>query len=64
MHNPASDVARRRCGAPGFALRFTPAEWKSLLEDRTFLRDADNSYWPRRLMGVPVQIVPDHQICP
>ncbi len=42
-----------------FALRFTPAQWRSLLEDDDFLRDADNSYAPRRLMGVPVEIVPD-----
>jgi hypothetical protein len=42
-------------------LRFTPAEWRRLLEDASFLRDRDNSYAPRRLMGVPVEIVPDHR---
>lgn len=42
-------------------LRFTPAEWRHLLEDASFLRDCDNSYAPRRLMGVPVEIVPDHR---
>ena len=42
-------------------LRFTPAEWRSLLRDGDFLRDPDNSCRPRRLMGLPVQIVPDHR---
>ena len=42
-------------------LRFTPAEWRHLLEDASFLRDCDNSYAPRRLMGLPVEIVPDHR---
>jgi hypothetical protein len=43
-------------------LMFTPAEWRSILEDREFLEDEDNSYRvPRRLMGLPVQIIPDHQ---
>jgi hypothetical protein len=46
---------------PFRTLRFTPAEWRALLEDRSFLRDDDNSYAePRRLMGLPVVIVPDH----
>jgi hypothetical protein len=49
-----------RPAAYTFALRFTPAEWRHLLADSAFLRDPDNSYLPRRLMGVPVQIVPDH----
>ena len=48
-----------------FLFRFTPAEWRSLLEDEAFLRQPDNSYRPpRRLMGVPVQIVPDHELTP
>jgi hypothetical protein len=43
------------------ALHFTPAEWHALLADRGFLRSDDNSFEaPRRLMGVPVEIVPDH----
>jgi hypothetical protein len=45
-----------------FTLRFTPAEWRSLLHDGSFLRDPDNSFSPRRLMGLPVQIVPDHRL--
>jgi hypothetical protein len=44
-----------------FALRFTPAEWRHVLEDPSFLADRDNSYRaPRKLMGLPVEIVPDH----
>jgi hypothetical protein len=43
-------------------LHFTPSEWRDLLEDGDFLRDPDNSYRvPRRLMGVAVEIVPDHR---
>ena len=45
-----------------FTLRFTPAEWRALLRDAAFLNDADNRYCPpRRLMGVAVEIVPDHR---
>jgi hypothetical protein len=44
----------------GYKLRFTPAEWRSLLHDESFLRDPDNDFHPRRLMGLPVEIVPDH----
>jgi hypothetical protein len=47
-----------------YVFRLTPAEWRALIEDKTFLRDPDNSYRPRRLMGVPVQIVPDHRLGP
>ncbi len=43
------------------ALRFTPAEWRALLEDRSFLEQPDNDFAPRRLMGLPVEIVPDHR---
>ena len=42
-------------------LRFTPAEWRVLLEDRSFLEQPDNDFAPRRLMGLPVEIVPDHR---
>jgi hypothetical protein len=42
-------------------LTFTPAEWRHILADRDFLDDPDNRYSvPRRLMGLAVQIVPDH----
>lgn len=43
-------------------LKFTPAEWRALLEDRSFLDQPDNAYAPpRRLMGLPVVIVRDHR---
>ena len=50
-----------RARGPVQTLRFTPAEWRVLLEDPSFLTDPDNSYRPRRLMGLPVEIVPDHR---
>jgi hypothetical protein len=43
------------------ALTFTPAEWRQLLEDPSFLVHRGNSdQAPRRLAGLPVMIVPDH----
>ena len=49
-----------RPGGP-FALHLTPAEWRSFLRDPAFLRELDNSFAiPRRLMGLLVEIVPDH----
>ena len=45
-----------------YAFRLTPAEWRSVLADETFLKDPGNSFHPRRLMGVPVEIVPDHRM--
>ena len=45
-----------------YAFHLTPAEWHRLLADRSFLADPDNSFSPRRLMGVPVEIIPDHRI--
>jgi hypothetical protein len=48
---------------PHRPLKFTPAEWRVLLEDPSFLREPDNSYArPRVLMGLPVLIVPDHSL--
>lgn len=42
-------------------LHFTPAEWRSILEDPDFLADADNGWGAaRRLLGVEVRIVPGH----
>jgi hypothetical protein len=49
-------------GRPVYAFRLTPAEWRQVLADGSFLRDPDNSIRPRRLMGVPVEIVPDHRV--
>ena len=44
-----------------FVLHFTPAEWRAILEDESFLDERDNRYRvPRRLMGLEVAIVPDH----
>lgn len=64
MSEPTFDATfesgRRPDGA--VALHFTPAEWRQLLEDPSFLAEADNRYLPpRRLMGVEVVIVPDHR---
>ncbi|MDB5427287.1 MAG: hypothetical protein JWR47_2799 [Phenylobacterium sp.] len=51
-----------RSSDSGVALRFTPAEWRAVLEDRGFLASGDNRFEsPRKLMGVPVEIVPDHR---
>ena len=47
----------------GFRLHFTPAEWRSLINDADFLKQPDNSYSPRRLMGLPVEIIADHRVC-
>ncbi len=44
-----------------YAFHLTPAEWHQLLADQSFLSDPDNSFSPRRLMGVPVEIIPDHR---
>lgn len=47
-----------------FAFRLTPAEWRQVLADGSFLCDPENSIRPRRLMGIPVEIVPDHRFVP
>jgi hypothetical protein len=61
MANSNADDARDEPTKSRVALRFTPAEWRHVLEDPSFLADRDNSYRaPRRLMGLPVEIVPDH----
>lgn len=51
----------RRSDRQTYTLRFTPAEWRQVIDDVRFLLDAGNSYRPRRLMGVPVEIIPDHR---
>ena len=53
----ANGMARRSV----YAFHLTPAEWHRLLADQSFLSDPDNSFSPRRLMGVPVEIIPDHR---
>ena len=61
MADSTADGAREEPSERRFALRFTPAEWRHVLEDPSFLADRDNSYRaPRKLMGLPVEIVPDH----
>jgi len=59
---PLSSDFHRDQGPDGaFALHLTPAEWRSFLEDPGFLDEPDNSFvQPRRLMGLRVEIVPDH----
>ncbi|HET9159608.1 MAG TPA: hypothetical protein VFN88_03275 [Caulobacteraceae bacterium] len=49
-----------RPGEP-FALHFTPAEWRLILEDPDFLAGDGNDYQPRSLWGLLVKIVPDHR---
>ena len=44
-----------------YRLQFTPAEWRQVIDDARFLLDSGNSYRPRRLMGIPVEIIPDHR---
>jgi hypothetical protein len=62
MANPTKQRDANREAESKFAFHFTPAEWRHVLEDARFLRDWDNSYrTPRRLMGVPVEIVPSHE---
>ena len=51
-----------RAEKPMYTFRLTPAEWRAVIQDETFLKDPGNSYQPRRLMGVPVEIVPDHRV--
>ena len=49
---------------PAYAFRLTPAEWRQVLADGSFLHEPGNSIRPRRLMGVPVEIIPDHRFIP
>jgi hypothetical protein len=46
---------------PAYAFRLTPAEWRLVLADEGFLDEPGNCINPRRLMGVPVEIIPDHR---
>jgi hypothetical protein len=46
----------------GARLLFTPADWRAVLEDAHFLDGPTNSYNPRRLRGVNVEIVPSYRI--
>jgi hypothetical protein len=55
------NITANRPARRAYAFHLTPAEWHALLADQSFLRDPDNSFSPRRLMGVPVEIIPDHR---
>jgi hypothetical protein len=62
MTQPTEDHDADQGSHRTFTLRFTPAEWRTVLEDASFLAESDNSYRsPRKLMGVAVEIVPDHE---
>ncbi len=44
---------------PADVLRLTYRQWRRLLEDRSFLEDADNRFQPpRRYRGRRVEIIP------
>ena len=58
MQSQSNNAGRKAA----YAFRLTPAEWRQLLADGSFLCDPDNCIRPRRLMGVPVVIVPDHRL--
>jgi hypothetical protein len=41
-------------------VRFTPSQWRAILESRDFLDRPDNRFQhPRRFRGASVQIIPD-----
>jgi hypothetical protein len=51
-------------GQPRFkangVLRFTPSQWRAILESHGFLERPDNRFQhPRRFLGAWVQIIPD-----
>ncbi|HLZ82292.1 MAG TPA: hypothetical protein VKQ54_01915 [Caulobacteraceae bacterium] len=59
--SPTSKAPQKR--SRRFSFRFTPAEWRRLLDDPAFLTDPDNSWRsPRRLMGVAVEIIPSRDL--
>jgi hypothetical protein len=52
-------VSQPRLKAQG-VLRFTPSQWRSILESHSFLERPDNCFQhPRRFLGAQVQIIPD-----
>jgi hypothetical protein len=41
-------------------VRFTPSQWRTILESHGFLDRPDNRFQhPRRFLGASVQIIPD-----
>jgi hypothetical protein len=57
----ASTFEPDRLPGQAFALHFTPAEWRLIIEDPDFLVGLGNAWAPRRLWGLAVKIVPDHR---
>jgi len=54
-----SAVAQPWSRAQG-VLRFTPSQWRAILESHGFLERPDNCFQhPRRFLGARVQIIPD-----
>ena len=52
-------AAERQAAERQSVLRLTYGQWRRLLEDRSFLEDADNRFQPpRRYRGRLVEIVP------
>ena len=69
IHPQSPETSRMRrsdfgegSGAAPVRLHLTPADWRHVLSDPDFLKDGDNSWSPRRLMGLSVEIVPDHRL--
>jgi hypothetical protein len=56
---PIHAAGRPRVKAPG-VIRFTPSQWRAILESHGFLDRPDNRFQhPRRFLGASVQIIPD-----
>ncbi len=54
-----SAAGQLRSKAQG-TLRFTPSQWRAILESHGFLDRPDNCFQhPRRFLGAAVQIIPD-----
>ncbi len=54
-----SAAGQPRSKAQGI-LRFTPSQWRAILESHGFLDRPDNRFQhPRRFLGATVQIIPD-----
>jgi hypothetical protein len=57
--DPAASAYPPRSKAQG-VLRFTPSQWRAILESHGFLDRPDNCFQhPRRFLGARVQIIPD-----
>jgi hypothetical protein len=57
--SPTSAPSQPRFKAQG-VVRFTPSQWRVILESQGFLDRPDNRFQhPRRFRGASVQIIPD-----